>query len=156
MSDPPPYPRYPSSQCSVSGLRWRVVWSLIWWKTVKSPPTLSSSTAGQLYSMEIMVLFQCGTYSLVWLKVPLCFHTQHLWSWPWRCDQSVHHHLTAASGGWGKCRWCWPRPGRDAASVSCRCTGASAAGHPNVTQHQWADRQSLRCHVKGLDTGTQN
>lgn len=162
------YPRYPSSQCSVSGLKWRVVWSLILWKTGGSPLTLSSSTAGQLYSVKFS-LFQCGIYHfilgpdcvlsvhnsffLLVLKVALCFHMQHFWSRPWWCDQSVHYHLIAAPRGRGRCRWSRHRPGRDAASVSCRCTGASVAGHPNVAQHQWAHRQSLRCHIKGLHMG---
>lgn len=48
--------RYPSSQCSVSGLRWRVVWSLIWWKTGGSLQTLSSSTAGQLLTLQCQTL----------------------------------------------------------------------------------------------------
>lgn len=158
--------RYPSSQCSDSGQRWRVVWSLIWWKTNTSLQTLSSSTAGQLLASRCQILhFQyelchfilgahCSKVSTTLFpactEVTLCSHMQHLWSRPWRCDQPVHYHLVAASRGWG--RWSRPerRPGRDGASVSRRRTGASPASYPDVTQHQRAHRQSLCNHIKGL------
>lgn len=96
------------------------------------------------------VLKQAGILFLPVLKVNLCFHLQHLWSRPWWCDQPVHHHLTVAPRGRGRCRWPRHGPGRDAASMSCGCPGASPADYPDVAQHQRAHRQSLCCHIQGL------
>lgn len=144
--------RYRSSRCSVSGLRWRVVWSLIWWKTGRSLQTLFFSTAGQLLIYRVKHFCFTVHHSLLppVLKVTLCFHLQRLQPGPWRCDEPIHYHLTAAPRGRGRCRRPGHRPGRDAAFVSRRRTGASPADYPDITQHQWTHRKSLRCHIQGL------
>lgn len=145
-------PRYRSSRCSVSGLKWRVVWSLIWWKTGRSLQTLFFSTAGQplIHSVEHFCFTVHHSLLLPVLKVSLCFHLQHLRPWPWRRDQPIHYHLTAAPRGRGSFRRPGHRPGRDAAFVSCGRTGASPADYPDITQHQWTHRKSLCCHIQGL------
>ena len=153
--------RFPSSQCSVSSLRWRVLWSLSWWRTGELLQTLFSSTAGWQLSLHCYIFsFNCNCFNCnveykmyFWVQTALkdsCVYLQHFWFGPRQCHQPVHHHLTAAPRGRGRCWWPRCRTGGGAASVSCRCPGASPTDNPDVTQHQQADWKSLCCPFQGL------